>query len=308
MTKYILKRIIYLFITLFIIASITFFLMKFLPGTPFSNEEKLSEAQRAIMNKQYGLDKPLIVQYLAYLGNLIQGNLGTSFQFNNQTVTSLIAQQIGPSLQIGTQAMILGSLLGVLLGAVAAIRKNSWVDTVATFFSILGLSIPSFVFAVLLQYFFGYKLQLFPVALWSGFASSILPTVALATFPLANIARFMRTEMVDVLSSDYIELARAKGNSNWQTVAKHALRNSLIPVITIVGPMAVNIMTGSMVVENIFSIPGIGNQFVQSILTNDFPTIMGLTIFYSFLLVVIILVVDILYGIIDPRIRLGNGG
>lgn len=308
MTKYILKRIAYLFLTLFIIASITFFLMKFLPGTPFSNEEKLSEAQRAIMNQQYGLDKPLIVQYFAYLGNLIQGNLGTSFQFNNQPVTTLIAQQIGPSLQIGTQAMILGSLLGVLLGAVAAIRKNSWIDTVATFFSILGLSIPSFVFAVLLQYFFGYKLQMFPVALWSGFSSSILPTIALAAFPLANIARFMRTEMVDVLSSDYIELARAKGNSNWQTVAKHALRNSLIPVITIVGPMAVNIMTGSMVVENIFSIPGIGNQFVQSILTNDFPTIMGLTIFYSFLLVVIILVVDILYGIIDPRIRLGNGG
>ncbi|MCF6515334.1 ABC transporter permease subunit [Lactobacillus sp. S2-2] len=308
MTKYILKRIAYLFLTLFIIASITFFLMKFLPGTPFSNEEKLSEAQRAIMNQQYGLDKPLIVQYFAYLGNLIQGNLGTSFQFNNQPVTTLIAQQIGPSLQIGTQAMILGSLLGVLLGAVAAIRKNSWIDTVATFFSILGLSIPSFVFAVLLQYFFGYKLQMFPVALWSGFSSSVLPTIALAAFPLANIARFMRTEMVDVLSSDYIELARAKGNSNWQTVAKHALRNSLIPVITIVGPMAVNIMTGSMVVENIFSIPGIGNQFVQSILTNDFPTIMGLTIFYSFLLVVIILVVDILYGIIDPRIRLGNGG
>ncbi|KRK58198.1 oligopeptide ABC transporter, membrane-spanning subunit [Fructilactobacillus fructivorans] len=260
------------------------------------------------MNQKYGLNKPLWDQYLIYMGNLLHGNLGTSFQFNNQPVTQLIAHDIGPSMQIGTQAMIVGSVLGILLGAVAAIKKNTWVDSGATFISILGISIPSFVLAVLLQYYFGYKLQWFPVALWQNFSSSILPTLALAAFPLANVARFMRTEMVDVLDSDYIELAKAKGDSERKTITHHALRNSLIPVITIVGPMAVSIMTGSLVVENIFSIPGIGNQFVQSILTNDYPTIMGLTIFYSFLLVVIILVVDILYGIIDPRIRLGNGG
>ncbi|WP_056998099.1 oligopeptide ABC transporter permease [Fructilactobacillus fructivorans] len=308
MTKYIIRRIFYLILTLFIVASVTFFLMKFLPGTPYSNQAKLQPSQIAIMNQKYGLNKPLWDQYLIYMGNLLHGNLGTSFQFNNQPVTQLIAHDIGPSMQIGTQAMIVGSVLGILLGAVAAIKKNTWVDSGATFISILGISIPSFVLAVLLQHYFGYKLQWFPVALWQNFSSSILPTLALAAFPLANVARFMRTEMVDVLDSDYIELAKAKGDSERKTITHHALRNSLIPVITIVGPMAVSIMTGSLVVENIFSIPGIGNQFVQSILTNDYPTIMGLTIFYSFLLVVIILVVDILYGIIDPRIRLGNGG
>lgn len=308
MTKYIIRRIFYLILTLFIVASVTFFLMKFLPGTPYSNQAKLQPSQIAIMNQKYGLNKPLWDQYLIYMGNLLHGNLGTSFQFNNQPVTQLIAHDIGPSMQIGTQAMIVGSVLGILLGAVAAIKKNTWVDSGATFISILGISIPSFVLAALLQYYFGYKLQWFPVALWQNFSSSILPTLALAAFPLANVARFMRTEMVDVLDSDYIELAKAKGDSERKTITHHALRNSLIPVITIVGPMAVSIMTGSLVVENIFSIPGIGNQFVQSILTNDYPTIMGLTIFYSFLLVVIILVVDILYGIIDPRIRLGNGG
>lgn len=306
MRKYLLKRIVYLLLTLLIVASATFFMMKLMPGTPFNNQEKLSQAQRAILNRQYGLDKPMWQQYFTYLGGLLHGDLGTSFQFSNQPVSNLIASRLAPSLQIGAQAMILGSTLGVLLGAVAAIKKNTWVDGVATFFSILGISIPNFVLAVLLQFFLAFKFQIFPIALWDGFSSSILPTLALSVAPLANAARFMRTEMVDVLTSDYIELAKAKGNSKWQTVAKHALRNSMIPVITIIGPMSVNLMTGSLVVENIFSIPGIGEQFVKSIMTNDYPTIMGLTIFYSLLLMMIILVVDILYGIIDPRIRLND--
>ena len=308
MTKYILRRILYLFLTLFIIASITFFLMKMLPGTPFTNQNRLSPEQLAIVKAQYGLDQPVFIQYLRYMGGLFQGNLGTSFQFNNEPVTQLIGQRLAPSMQIGAQAMIVGTVLGILLGAVAAIRKNTWVDTLATFISILGLSIPSFVLAVLLQFYLAYKWHIYPVALWDNFQSSVLPTLALAALPLGNVARFMRTEMVDVMSSDYIELAKSKGNSNWQVVTKHALRNSLIPVVTIIGPMAVSVMTGSMVVENIFSIPGIGEQFVKSITTNDYPTIMGLTIFYSFLLILVILIVDILYGLIDPRIRLGNGG
>lgn len=308
MAKYILKRIFYLFLTLFIIATLTFFLMKLLPGTPFSNQNRMSPDQLKIVKAQYGLDQSVFVQYVRYMGGLLQGNLGTSFQFNNEPVTSLIGQRLAPSMQIGAQAMIVGTVLGILLGAVAAIRKNTWVDTLATFVSILGLSIPSFVLAVLLQFYLAYKWRIYPVALWDNFQSSVLPTLALAALPLGNVARFMRTEMVDVMSSDYIELAKSKGNSSWKVVTKHALRNSLIPVVTIIGPMAVSVMTGSMVVENIFSIPGIGEQFVKSITTNDYPTIMGLTIFYSFLLVVVILIVDILYGFIDPRIRLGNGG
>lgn len=308
MTKYILRRIFYLFLTLFIIATITFFLMKMLPGTPFSNQNRMSAEQLKIVKAQYGLDQSVFVQYVRYLGGLLQGNLGTSFQFNNEPVTLLIGQRLAPSMQIGAQAMIVGTIFGILLGAVAAIRKNTWVDTLATFVSILGLSIPSFVLAVLLQFYLAYKWKIYPVALWDNFQSSVLPTIALAALPLGTVARFMRTEMVDVFSSDYIELAKSKGNSNWKVVTKHALRNSLIPVVTIIGPMAVSVMTGSMVVENIFSIPGIGEQFVKSITTNDYPTIMGLTIFYSFLLIIVYLIVDILYGLIDPRIRLGNGG
>ncbi|WP_334333531.1 oligopeptide ABC transporter permease [Companilactobacillus sp. HBUAS59544] len=308
MTKYILKRILYLFLTLFIIATITFFMMKMLPGTPFSNQNRMSAEQLKIVKAQYGLDQSVFVQYVRYIGGLLQGNLGTSFQFNNEPVTALIGQRIVPSMQIGAQAMVVGTIGGILLGAIAAIRKNTWVDTLATFISILGLSIPSFVLAVLLQFYLAYKWKIYPVALWDNFQSSVLPTLALSALPLGTVARFMRTEMVDVLSSDYIELAKSKGNSNWKVVTKHALRNSLIPVVTIIGPMAVSVMTGSMVVENIFSIPGIGEQFVKSITTNDYPTIMGLTIFYSFLLIIVYLIVDILYGLIDPRIRLGNGG
>ncbi|MCG4281936.1 oligopeptide ABC transporter permease [Lacticaseibacillus saniviri] len=305
MIKYILKRLGYLILTLFLVASITFFLMKLLPGTPFNNP-KLPPEQIVALKAQYGLDKPVWQQYLNYMVGLLHGDMGTSFQFAGQSVTYLIASRIGPSLQLGAQAMIVGTLLGILLGAIAAIRKNTWVDAVATIFAILGRSIPNFVFAALLQFFLAYKLKLFPIALWDGFQSSILPTIALAMAPLANTARFMRTEMIDVLSSDYIELARSKGETRWQTVASHALRNSMIPIVTIIGPMAVDLMVGSLVVENVFAIPGIGEQFVKSITTNDYPVIMGLTILYSLMLTVIILIVDILYGIIDPRIRLNE--
>lgn len=245
------------------------------------------------------------MQYLTYIIGITHGDLGLSYQFPGQTVSNLIISRLGPSLQIGAQAMVVGTLAGILLGAIAAIRKNTVVDTEATIFAILGRSIPNFVFAALLQ-LFAYKTGAFPVALWGGFSYSILPTLALAIAPLAQTARFMRTEMVDVLSSDYIELARSKGESRWQVVAKHALRNSMIPIVTIIGPMAVDLMVGSLVVENIFAIPGIGEQFVKSITTNDYPVIMGLTILYSAMLTVVILVVDILYGFIDPRIRLSG--
>ncbi|MFD1485462.1 oligopeptide ABC transporter permease [Lacticaseibacillus baoqingensis] len=306
MIKYILRRVGFLILTLFLVASITFFLMKLLPGTPFNNP-KLPADQLAQLKAQYGLDKPVWQQYLNYLWGAVHGDFGTSYQFTGQKVSYLISSRLGPSLQLGAQAMVVGTLLGILLGALAAIRKNTWVDAVATIFAILGRSIPNFVFAALLQYFVAFKWGVLPVALWEdGFSSSVLPTIALAMAPLANTARFMRTEMVDVLSSDYIELARSKGDSQWQVVARHALRNSMIPVVTIIGPMAVDLMIGSMVVENIFAIPGIGEQFVKSITTNDYPVIMGLTIMYCFMLTVVILIVDILYGFIDPRIRLSG--
>lgn len=306
--KYLLKRIFFMLITLWLIATVTFFLMKFLPGSPYVNQEKLSPEQIAILNKQAGLDRPVIEQYGIYLKNIVQADFGTSFQFKNQPVAKLLVDRIGPSVQLGVQAIILGTLMGILLGVIAAMRQNTWVDTVATLVAILGRSIPNFVFAVLLQLLFAIKWQVLPIAKWDqGFISTILPTVALAMSPLADSARFIRTEMVEVLGSDYIELARAKGLSYWQVAFKHGLRNSLIPLITLLGPLAVSLMTGSLVVENIFAIPGIGEQFVKSILTNDYPTIMAVTLLFSTMLVVVILIVDILYGLVDPRIRVSGG-
>ncbi|MEG0256142.1 MAG: ABC transporter permease [Vagococcus sp.] len=307
--KYFLKRVLFMLITLWLISTITFFLMKLLPGSPYANQEKLSPEQIEMLNEQAGLDKPVVQQYGIYMGNLVKGDFGTSFQFKNQPVSKLLKERIGPSVQLGVQAIIFGTIIGIILGAIAAMKQNTWVDTVATLVAILGRSIPNFVFAVLLQYVFAIKLGILPIAKWDqGFASTILPTLALAMSPLADSARFIRTEMVEVLSSDYIELARAKGLSRMQVVFRHGLRNSLIPLITLLGPLAVALMTGSLVVENIFAIPGIGEQFVKSIMTNDYPTIMAVTIMFSAMLVVVILVVDLLYGIVDPRIRVSGGG
>ncbi len=307
-TKYILKRIFYMIVTLFLIATITFFLMKLLPGSPYANEENLTDAQLQIMNAKYGLDKPVWMQYFIYLGGLVRLDLGMSFQYNS-TVLNLLSSRVGSSFQIGLQALIFGMGMGTLLGLVAAMKQNTIVDTGATFFAIIGRSVPSFVFAVVLQLVFGVIFPILPIALWNqGFISSILPTLALSISPVADSARFIRTEMVEVLQSDYMELARAKGLSRMEVVMKHGVRNALIPLVTIAGPMLVGLMTGSMVIENIFAIPGIGEQFVKSILTNDYPTIMGVTMMYSFLLVVTILIVDLLYGFIDPRIRLTQGG
>ncbi|VDH12658.1 Oligopeptide ABC superfamily ATP binding cassette transporter, permease protein [Lactiplantibacillus plantarum] len=308
MRKYLLKRIFYLFLTLFIVATATFFLMKLMPGTPLQNEAKLTPSEKASILAQYGLDKPVWLQYFIYIGGIFKGSLGLSFQFSDQAVSYLIGSRMGPSMQLGGQAMVVGIVFGIILGAVGAIKKDTWADRLATILSILGIAVPSFVLAILLQYYLGLKAGWSPVAGWEGFAYTILPTLALAASPLAEMARFIRTDMVDVLSSDYIELAKAKGLSKFGIVYHHALRNSLIPMVTLIGPLAAALMTGSMVVENIFSVPGIGEQFVKSILVNDYPTIMGVTIFYSALLCLLLLLTDIVYGIIDPRIRLNGNG
>jgi oligopeptide transport system permease protein len=307
MAKYLFQRVLYMIVTLFIVVSITFFLMKLIPGTPFNNWEKLSDTQRHILLVKYGFDQPVPVQYAHYMVNILKGDLGVSFQFNNTPVNELLAQRTGPSALLGAMAMIVGALIGILLGVVAALKQNTWVDYGATFIAVIGKSIPNFIFAGLLQYYVAVKLGWLPVMFWNGPSYTILPTIALAMFPISIAARFMRTEMVEVLASDYITLAKAKGASYWQISIKHALRNALIPVVTVMGPLAVSLMTGSLVVENIFGIPGIGDQFVKSIMTNDYPVIMGTSILFAALFVFIILVVDILYGIIDPRIRISGG-
>ncbi|MCM0583254.1 ABC transporter permease [Weissella diestrammenae] len=304
MIKYILKRIAIIAVTLVIIITATFFLMKLMPGSPLANAERLSASQRKMIEGQYGLNQPLMVQYVNYLWNALHFNFGVSFQYANQQVATLIAQRLGPSAQLGIQALIFGVVAGVGLGSAAAVRRNTKTDTALSVLAVLGISVPSFVFAALLQYYVGLQLKWLPIAGWQGFTATILPTIALGMSPLAISARFIRTEMVDVMGSDYIELARAKGLSKREVVWKHAMRNSLIPLVTLIGPMAVNLMTGSIVIEQIFSIPGIGQQFVSSILTNDYQIIMGTTIVYAMMLMVVLLITDILYGLIDPRIRL----
>ncbi|WP_427138410.1 oligopeptide ABC transporter permease [Psychrobacillus psychrodurans] len=308
MAKYIIRRVFYMFITFFLIATATFFLMKALPGSPISSASKLNSTQLALVEAKYGLDQPIPVQYAKYMLNLAQGDLGNSFQFKNASVTDLIIDRLGPSMLLGTQGLVLGVAIGILLGMIAALRQNTIWDYGSTFVAIIGISIPSFVFATFLQYWLAVKWELFPVALWNdGWKSSILPSIALAMGPLATSSRFIRTEMIEVLSSDYITLAKSKGANGFEVAFKHAFRNALIPLVTVLGPLAAGLLTGSLVIEQIFAIPGIGEQFVKSIMSNDFSIIMGTTLFFSVFLIVIIFLVDVLYGIIDPRIRLSGG-
>ncbi|WP_281183681.1 oligopeptide ABC transporter permease [Staphylococcus schleiferi] len=306
MLRYTLKRLLYMVISLFIIITITFFLMKLMPGSPF-NDEKLSDEQKTILNEKYGLNEPLPVQYANYMKNVVKGDFGNSFQYDNQPVWDLIKPRLVPSLQMGLFAMVIGVFAGVILGVVAATRQNTWVDYLATFISVIAISVPSFVLAVLLQYIFAVRLQWFPVAGWEGISTAILPSLALSAVVLATVARYIRAEMIEVLSSDYILLARAKGNSTSRVLFGHALRNALIPVITILVPMLAGILTGTLTIENIFGVPGLGDQFVRSITTNDFSVIMAITLLFSTLFIVSIFIVDVLYGLIDPRIRLQGG-
>ena len=307
MARYLLKRVIYMLITLFIIATVSFFLMKMLPGSPLSAADKLSEEQQAIVLEKYNLNDPVPVQYVRYMANLVQGDLGLSFAFDNTPVSKILMDRIGPSIQLGAQALLIGTFLGILFGLIAAVSHNGALDYSSTVIAVLGTSIPSFVFAGLLQKFLAVELEWFPVALWGSFEYSILPTIALMIFPLATAARFTRTEMIEVLGSDFILTARAKGISEYGIIFKHGLRNALIPLVTVMGPMAVSLMTGTLVIEQIFAVPGIGEQFVNSVMVNDPPTIMGTTLLFAFLFVVIILIIDLLYVSIDPRIRLTGG-
>ena len=306
MTKYVLKRLCYMFVSLFIVITITFFLMKLMPGSPF-NDTKLNAQQKEILNEKYGLNDPVALQYVNYLKNVVTGDFGNSFQYHNMPVWDLVKPRLIPSMEMGITAMVIGVVLGLVLGVAAATKQNTWVDYTTTIISVIAVSVTSFVLAVLLQYVFAVKLEWFPVAGWEGFSTAILPSLALSATVLATVARYIRAEMIEVLSSDYILLARAKGNSTLKVLFGHALRNALIPIITIIVPMLAGILTGTLTIENIFGVPGLGDQFVRSITTNDFSVIMATTILFSTLFIVSIFIVDILYGVIDPRIRVQGG-
>ena len=303
MTKYLLKRIAILLVTLWVVVTLSFFLMQVMPGSPFNNP-KLTNDMIAVMNKQYGLDKPVWQQYLQYLWNVLHGDLGTSYQSANQPVSMMISQRLAVSAQLGIQALVVGVLAGLFVGAVSARNKNNWIDNILSVLSTLGISVPSFIIGLLLLDYLGFKWGVLPLSGWGSFSQTILPTLALAIPVFAQVTRFFRSEMIETMNTDYIQLARAKGLTTRQISNRHAYRNSMIPVLTLVGPMAANLLTGSVLIERIFSIPGIGEQFVNSIPSNDYPVIMGTTIVYAVMLMSMILLTDIVTSIVDPRVRL----
>ncbi|MFC3932328.1 ABC transporter permease [Streptococcus dentapri] len=303
MAKNLLKRIAILVVTLWVVITLSFFLMQILPGTPYNNPH-LTDEMIAMMNKQYGLDKPIWQQYLQYLWNVLHGDLGTSYQSINQSVSTLIGQRLAVSVQLGFQALVVGIFAGLFVGAISARNKNNWIDGILSVISTLGISVPSFIIGLLLLDYLGFKWSLLPMVGWGTFSQSILPTLALAIPVFAQVTRFFRSEMIETLNTDYIQLARAKGLTSSEVTEQHAYRNSMIPVLTLIGPLAANILTGSALIEQIFSIPGIGQQFVSSIPTKDYPVIMGTTIVYALMLMVAILLTDIAISIIDPRVRL----
>jgi len=270
-------------------------------------ELELTDQQMTILNAKYGLDQPVGIQYIRYLGNLVKGDLGYSFQHEGRTVSSMISDRIGPSAFIGLQALVFGAIIGLILGIISALKHNSIFDYGSVAVAVIGMSIPSFVFAALLQYYVGVKLEWLPVALWEGYSSTILPSFALSVTVTATVARFIRSEMLEVLGQDYVITARAKGMTENQVIVKHVIRNALIPVVTMLGPLAVSIMTGTLVIEKIFSVPGLGEQFTLSILVLDYSVIMGITIFYSALFIFVVFLVDIIYGFLDPRITYNEG-
>jgi oligopeptide transport system permease protein len=304
--RYTLKRLGYMVVTLWLIITITFFIMHLLPGTPLKNEEKIPPQVREQILEQYGLKDPLPVQYVKFMGNLLQGDLGKSMTLDGREVVEFIAQGFPVSAFVGSQAVIFGTLIGLLLGTIAGLNRGKLVDNAAIIVAVLGVSVPSFVMGGFLSYFVGVKLQWLPPGLWESYESSILPSLALSFGVIAQISRYVRTEMVEVLDQDYMKTAKAKGLNRSTVIIRHALRNALIPAVTVLGPLAVNIITGSLVIEQIFALPGLGKFFVQSIQQNDYTMIMGVTVFYSALIIIVIFLVDLLYGLIDPRIRISG--
>ena len=311
MAKYIIKRLFYAFLTILVLLALTFVMMHMLPGDPFSTGKAMDEGTKQALRAYYGLDKPLLEQFIIYVRNAMVGDLGQSIKYS-RPVMQIIMESFPVSFQLGMLSLIFAVIAGVALGVVAAIRRGRAADTVAMTLSVIGVSIPSFIVAALLQYFCALKLnqltgtQIFAVTGWGNFNQMILPALALSFSSLATVSRLMRTSMLDVLSSDYIKTAKAKGLSEKAILWKHAIRNAIMPVVTVLGPIAAAVLTGGFVVENVFSIPGMGKFFVLAIKENDYTLIAGTTLFYGAFLILAVLVVDILYGIIDPRIKLAS--
>lgn len=303
---YIIKRIFNVFIVLWIVITITFFLMHAIPGGPFTAEKSLPPYVLHSIEERYKLNDPLYKQYGDYLCNLVQGDLGPSFKYPGRSVNDIIKDGFPVSFKLGIEAILIAIIIGIPAGILAGVKKDKWQDRAVNFFTTLGVAVPSFVVAALLIYVLSTKLHLLPAAMWNGWRYEIMPALALSGMPMSFIARLTRSSMLDILSQDYIKTARAKGLSWSKVLIKHALPNSLIPVVTYLGPMTASILTGSFVIETIFAIPGLGQYFVTSIYNRDYTVILGVTIFYSVIVIVLNMVVDLLYPLLDPRIKIGE--
>lgn len=304
MFKYVVKRLLIGLVTLFVLASATFFLMKATPGSPFSAEKyKTKEALEAARAK-YNLDKPVIEQYVIYLEGISHGDLGESMVNTGRTVTYYIKTGFPVTAKLGTVAFLIAIVGGIGLGCAAALSKQKWVNNFCMFVATIGVSVPSFIIALLLIFFVGVKLHLLPFVGLNTPANYVMPAIALSLYPIAMIARLTRSSLIEVMHQDYIILARSKGTPYKKVVFKHALKNAMLPVVTYCGPMFAFLLTGSFIVESIFSIPGIGSSFVSCVTTRDYPVIMGLTIFLGFLIITFNLITDIISATIDPRIKL----
>jgi oligopeptide transport system permease protein len=288
---------------LFTVSIITFFLMHAVPGGPWDRDKRLPQATQDRLNAKYGLDQPIYIQYITWAGKFIQGDLGPSYRYTDRTVNEIVADGFWTTVQLGVMAFILAVLVGIPLGIFAALGHNRGPDYVSTSVSILGIATPSFVLSILLIVFFAVQLGWFPTGGWKGPQYWVLPTIALAGFPIAVIARYTRASMLEVTRKDYIRTAHSKGIRDQAVVSRHMIRNALIPVITILGPTLAFLVTGSFIIERIFGIPGIGQFYITSISTRDYSLLMAMTMLYAFAVAFLNVVVDVLYAYIDPRIR-----
>jgi oligopeptide transport system permease protein len=288
---------------LFTVSIITFFLMHAVPGGPWDRDKRLPQATQDRLNAKYGLDQPIYIQYITWAGKFIQGDLGPSYRYTDRTVNEIVADGFWTTVQLGVMAFILSVLVGIPLGIFAALGHNRGPDYVSTSVSILGIATPSFVLSILLIVFFAVQLGWFPTGGWKGPQYWVLPTIALAGFPIAVIARYTRASMLEVTRKDYIRTAHSKGIRDQAVVSRHMIRNALIPVITILGPTLAFLVTGSFIIERIFGIPGIGQFYITSISTRDYSLLMAMTMLYAFAVAFLNVVVDVLYAYIDPRIR-----
>ncbi len=303
MGKYIIRRLLWMILVLFVVAFVTFCLMHLVPGGPWDRDKQLPQTVIDNLNRKYGLNQPFFVQFKNYIFNAVRGDLGVSYIYQDRSVTSIIMGGFPVSATLGLVAFLIAILVGVPLGIAAAIKQNSFIDYFAVIFATIFASMPNFVLGILLMIIFSVTLHWFPTSGWGSIRQIIMPAFALAALPAAYMARISRASMLDVTRQDYIRTARAKGLTERVVLIRHILRNAMIPVVTIAGPELAGLVTGSFIVESLFSVPGIGRLFVQAVSQRDYGLIMGTVLFYAFAIAIINLVVDILYGMIDPRIR-----